>query len=271
MRHRKTLLLLLLAFSCALLKAKQAIDIHKVDSALHERLEYEDKDVLVKRMFANTAVDTSTQVVKEFKPKFETKYRSDEDFNYNQVNETYNYWQQLKKRLIAFLKKLFGYAPDAPDPEFITIVLKVISALAVIVVLVILIRIYIRSKNRSLFGKKNDKLTININDSEQLIQLADFSTLIAEYEKNQAYRTCVRLYFLWVLKSLKDKNAIQWLPDKTNSAYANGLQSSNLKQSFEYLAYIYEYVWYGEFELAQVDYSKAKEAFEHFIQKGVNV
>lgn len=268
MRHRKTLLLLLLAFSCALLKAKQAIDIHKVDSALHERLEYEDKDVLVKRMFANTAVDTSTQVVKEFKPKFETKYRSDEDFNYNQVNETYNYWQQLKKRLVAFLKKLFGYAPDAPDPDIISLIVKILSALVLIAVLIILIRIYIRTNNRSLFSKKNVELNIDINDSEQLIQLADFSSLIAEHENKQAYRICVRLYFLWVLKSLKEQNAIVWLPDKTNSTYANELRETDIQQTFNYLAYVYEYVWYGEFVLTDADYLKAKEAFEQFIMKG---
>jgi len=219
-------------------------------------------------MFANTATDTLTPNVEGFKAKFETKYRSDDEFNYRQINETYNFWQQLKKRIIEFLKKLFGYAPDAPDPDIISLIVKILSALVVIAVLIIFIRIYIRTSNRSLFSKKNEELNIDINDSEQLIQLVDFSTLIAEHENKQAYRICVRLYFLWVLKSLKEQNVIVWLPDKTNSTYANELRDTDIQQTFNYLAYVYEYVWYGEFVLTDADYLKAKEAFEQFIMKG---
>jgi len=248
--------------------AQQPININKIDSALPEKIEYEDKDVLVKRMFTNTATDTLTHNVKGFKAKFETKYRSDDEFNYRQINETYNFWQQLKKRIIEFLKKLFGYAPDAPDPDIISLIVKILSALVVIAVLIILIRIYIRTSNRNLFSKKNEELNIDINDSEQLIQLADFSSLIVDHENKQAYRICVRLYFLWVLKSLKEQNAIVWLPDKTNSTYANELRDTDTKQTFNYLAYVYEYVWYGEFVLTDADYLKAKEAFEQFIKKG---
>lgn len=248
--------------------AQQPININKIDSAVHEKIEYEDKDVLVKRMFANTATDTLTPKVNGFKAKFETKYRSDEEFKYHKINETYNFWQQLKKRIIEFIKKLFGYAPDAPDPDIISLTIKILSALIVIAVLIVFIRIYIRNRNRSLFGKRNEELTIDINDSEQLIQLADFSSLIADHENKQAYRICVRLYFLWVLKSLKEQNAIVWLPDKTNSTYANELRDTDTKQTFNYLAYVYEYVWYGEFVLTDADYLKAKEAFEQFIKKG---
>jgi hypothetical protein len=248
--------------------AQQPININKIDSTLPDKIAYEDKDVLVKRMFANTATDTLTPQINYFKAKFETKYRSDDEFNYRQINETYNFWQQLKKRIIELLKKLFGYAPDAPNPEIISLIVKILSALVVIAVLIIIIRIYIRNRNRSIFGKKDENLTIDINDSEQLIQLANFSTLIAEHEKKQDHRICVRLYFLWVLKSLKEQNAIVWLPDKTNSTYANELRDKDMQETFNYLAYVYEYVWYGEFALSDTDYLKAKETFEGFIKKG---
>lgn len=269
MRHKKPILLLLiLAFGIQLYAQKEAL-IQHIDSVLTESSAHVDNDSLLKRMYANTPTDTLARKVKGLKPGFETSYSNDEEFNYHDSNQTYNFWTQLKKRITAFLKKLFGYAPDAPNPDILSIVLKILSALVVLGVLGVIIRIYLRNNNRKFLNKGTNTLNIDINDSESLMQLANFETLIAENADRKAYRICVRLYFLWLLKVLKEQNAIQWLPDKTNSAYASELKESSTQHEFNYLAYVYEYVWYGEFTLTESDYLKAKQAFDNFIQKEV--
>jgi len=64
-----------------------------------------------------------------------------------------------------------------------------------------------------------------------------------------------------LLKSLSDKNTIEWDIEKTNSDYIREIKDNKLKQDFQFLSYIFEYSWYGEFELNDNDFSKAEAAF----------
>ncbi len=265
MKHKASLILLLF-FSVQLIAQKKSA-LEEVQTVLTDSFDF-DKDKLVKKMFADLPSDTTKRQVGNFKQDFKSEYLNDEEFNYT-GNGSYSYWQQLKKRLISFLEKLFGYAPDAPTPRFIDILIKALSGIAILIVLFIAIRIFIRHKGRWFFDKNNDELTLDIYDTANLIEKADFRQLIAENEKKGDTRSCIRLYFLWILKTLKDKNLINWLPDKTNSEYLSEITEQALKNQFSYLSYLYEYVWYGEFTLENNDYLKAKSAFEKLLQKEV--
>ena len=264
MKHKAFLILLL--FLSNQLIAQQDNSFKKIQSILTDSFDV-DKDISVNKMFADLSSDTLQRQVTGFNRDFRSSYLSDEEFNYTEGNDSYSYWQQIKKRLINFLKKLFGYAPDAPTPRFTEILIKTLVGIVILIVLSIAVRIFIRHKGRWFFDKKNEELTLDIYDTVNLIEKADFSQLIAENEKNGNIRTCIRLYFLWILKTLKDKNLIQWMPDKTNSEYHNEITDKALKDKFSYLSYLYEYVWYGEFALDNDDYLKAKSAFEKLLQK----
>ena len=59
---------------------------------------------------------------------------------------------------------------------------------------------------------------------------------------------------------------INFLPEKTNSDYYNEIQSEKIKFDFKYVSYLYNYIWYGEFELDTDTFDKAKESFIKMIQ-----
>ena len=64
-----------------------------------------------------------------------------------------------------------------------------------------------------------------------------------------------------LLKSLSDKNIIEWDIEKTNLDYQREIQNTEIKKNFRFLSYVYEYSWYGEFELTEDDFRKAENAF----------
>jgi len=72
---------------------------------------------------------------------------------------------------------------------------------------------------------------------------------------------------LWLLKSLSDRTIIDWDIEKTNTDYLSEIKSAEFKKEFEFLSYIYDYCWYGEFELNEEDFAKAENHFINAIQK----
>ena len=103
-------------------------------------------------------------------------------------------------------------------------------------------------------------------DVEKNIHLVDFEKLIKETLKSGEQRLSIRYYYLWLLKKMSDKNMIEWDIEKTNSDYLYELKEPLFKSDFEYVSYLYNYIWYGEFELDEPTFEKAKSVFEKIIK-----
>jgi hypothetical protein len=59
---------------------------------------------------------------------------------------------------------------------------------------------------------------------------------------------------------------IEWDIEKTNSDYLYELQSPVYKEEFTYLSYLYNYIWYGEFEIDDSTFKKAENRFKNSIK-----
>ena len=87
----------------------------------------------------------------------------------------------------------------------------------------------------------------------------DFDQLIADAEKQNAFKTAIRLRYLEALKILSHEELIQWRKDKTNRDYQDELISSPVKEAFEALSQSFEYAWYGDFNINEEAYKKIVE------------
>lgn len=81
---------------------------------------------------------------------------------------------------------------------------------------------------------------------------------------NGDYRLAVRLMFLRLLKSLADKNIIQYKQDRTNLDYLMQLHPTKYYQSFFRLTRHFEYTWYGHFDVAGDTYNIIAHEFNQF-------
>jgi len=78
------------------------------------------------------------------------------------------------------------------------------------------------------------------------------------------YRLAVRLMFLRLLKSLSERNIIQYKQDKTNLDYLMQLHPTSFYKDFLRITRNYEYSWYGKFEVSDKAYDIIKGEFDHF-------
>lgn len=78
------------------------------------------------------------------------------------------------------------------------------------------------------------------------------------------FRLAVRLWFLRSLKEMTDRDLINWKIDKTNSDYYYELSGSGLQQQFGRVSLIYDYIWYGDFEVDEMGYRKVEDDLRNF-------
>ncbi len=76
------------------------------------------------------------------------------------------------------------------------------------------------------------------------------------------YRLAVRYSYLNVLKQLEEKEIISWEQQKTNKDYIQEISEKNIKNSFEKLTRLYDFVWYGKFQINHIEFAKVQANFE---------
>jgi len=96
--------------------------------------------------------------------------------------------------------------------------------------------------------------------------LVDFEKLIQKSLELDEKRLSVRYYYLWLLKKMSEKHIIDWDLEKTNTDYLYEIKNQAQKEEFAYLSYLYNNIWYGEFELDDTTFVKTKNAFEKSIK-----
>lgn len=185
------------------------------------------------------------------------KYQGNE-FKYDvKTGEAQNLLARFFNWLGRILRNTFGI--DIPPGAF-----KVMEILVYILmgglVIYLLVRVFINEKFNSIFTKKAKSIKA-INLSEQHIETIDLNALLHEALQNNEYRLAIRYQFLKVLKKLSEKNLIEWHFEKTNSDYHKEITEPDLKARFKEVAYIYDYIWYGEQEVDNTMYDSANNLF----------
>jgi len=135
-----------------------------------------------------------------------------------------------------------------------------------ILVIYFIFRAVVNKEGNWVFGKSSDKNIIPVTDIEANIHATNFKKLIAEAEDNSNYRLAVRYYYLWLLKKLSVAEIIHYDVEKTNNDYQNEIKILEVKKEFAYTSYLYNYIWYGEFDVNNEQFRKAKRAFDSFLK-----
>lgn len=186
------------------------------------------------------------------------KMLSDEDYIYDRVGPTPKTpWERFKEWFWRMIDDLF-------DSNGGKIGLGILQYLLIAAALILIIYLLIKNDIRSLFFGKSASIAIDFKEFEEDIHTINFQELIAKAIQNKDYRKAVRLHFLKLLKELTDKNLIKWQIDKTNNDYTIELAKSKYSAQFNELALLYEYIWYGDFELNEESFKSTVSKFNAF-------
>lgn len=213
------------------------------------------QDVVVKR-------DSSDLDVTYFKENFKDNY-SDSDFNYS-INDTggINLMQRVLRKFFNWLGDVFGFDIDFIDYETLE---YIVYGLLGVIVLYLLIKFLLENPVSSVFKTENKDIE-GFSYVEENIEQIDFENLISKALKEKNYRLATRYLYLKSLKSLANKQVIEWHYEKTNTDYLNEIKDSQLKTLFKRVSYIYDYVWYGEFPIDEESFNKNKADFNELIK-----
>ena len=226
----------------------------------------DERIIQMKKLYQTVPADTSAKNAVLPDPHFREKYLSDADFNYNHNEGSKSFLDRLFEKIGLLLNKLFGAGTINKYSDLTEFAFFILCLLVVLAAIYLVVRILMKHKGVWFFKKKIESIVIDIHNTEQLIQSADFEQLISEIEMQGDTRQGIRLYYLWLLKDLKENELINWLPEKTNSDYLFELKEEKLKKKFSYLSYLYNYIWYGEFSIGDEDYIIARKAFLNYLK-----
>lgn len=106
-----------------------------------------------------------------------------------------------------------------------------------------------------------DNGSTEIMETHELRLPAYYDQEILQAEAATDFALAVRYRFLKTLAVLNEQGQINFLPEKTNSAYASEIRDDEMKHNFTRVYGIYEYVWYGENKLSTEQYESIKPLF----------
>jgi hypothetical protein len=144
-----------------------------------------------------------------------------------------------------------------------------ITWVVIIGIIITLIVLFLRSNGIGLFTarKRNIAIAESENEVSENIFEIDFETVINKYIVAGNHKIATRLLFLRLLKSMSEKNIVQYAPDKTNFDYLFALIGTASFNDFANVVKHYEYVWYGDFAVNEQQFNLIKNNFDELQQK----
>jgi hypothetical protein len=217
----------------------------------------------------NIKTDSSEVAVRKFDSEYKKRYK-DSDFVYEYKAPAKNAWDRFLDWLGDLFASLFRFSTNGVSGTVVGIVFKIVMFGIIGFAIYLIVKSILNQEGQWIFGKNSDKTMLQFSEIERNLQLVDFDKLIANCLQNNENRLAIRYYYLYLLKKMSAAGVIVWDIEKTNSDYLYEIKNPNKKAEFEYLSYLYNYIWYGEFDLEAQTFVKAKTAFETALKNIVN-
>ena len=187
------------------------------------------------------SVEPSDVEVRTPPDKWLEAYLEDPDYQYLQAAPpSPTWWDQLKAWFWNWLSDLF----DSSQQDRIW--LRVFQGLAILIVLYAIVR-YLKMDARGLFSMQGRSNVLRLDTDIEELRNTDFRSQAETAFNAGEAREAARLYYMYVLQVLDEKEAIDWMPQKTNQDYLHECRLLDFKSSFSRLTYLFDYIWYGDF------------------------
>lgn len=207
--------------------------------------------------------DLSTPVqIRAFDKNNIEVYKGDSDFDYTQAVQeegiVAKLWRWIKRKMLLLFEWLFGVGKAV---GYLANFLRVIPYIVAGIVILLLIKFFLKLNVKSIADGKSEKAQVILTEDEVLIQDGNIQEFIEKAIHQKNYRLAVRYYYLLVLQQLQNKDLIVWEQQKTNDDYIKELQKHIFHQSFGEITRLYDFVWYGNFEINAIEFSNVEAQF----------
>ena len=209
--------------------------------------------------------DSSKLNIKEITKSDLEEYKGDKDFNYAEAvaEKTFltNIKSWLKNILTRFFEAIFGVGKVSGILYFL---FKILPYLLLAFLIFLLIKFFLKVNFRNIITGEQKGPDVIIFDEENIIKNEDIRELISDAITLGNYRLAIRYYYLLILQQLSENQIIHWEQQKTNEDYINEIKIDTLKNDFKSITRLYDYIWYGEFNIDVLKFESIKPSFETF-------
>lgn len=194
-----------------------------------------------------------------FSPRTIENLKEDRAFDYTEKPAEENWWQQFKTWLwnlwLKFWRWLVG---DYQANGIIAFLVHVLPYLIISGIVIFLVWLFYKLNPGATFFSSSKKSEVFFSEEEEIIKSKNINELIEGALADKNYRLAVRYYYLLILRKLSENEIISYEFDKTNSDYIAEISTSNIKEQFRKATNLYDYVWYGNFDVTETDFQKAQ-------------
>lgn len=204
------------------------------------------------------AMDSTKPELREIRGAALDTYRQDEDFRYRTVQKELSLWDRFWLWFWRKVNAFFGRKGVQKGTEFF------IYGAAILLILFAIYK-FAGMDRRKLF-RSSGKNSIDFTEAVEDIHAMDLPQAIRQAEEEGSYHLALRLQYLNSLRILSDRQLIRYAINKTNHDYALELAGTPYAKSFARVTLLYEFGWYGEFEVTKDMYEKIREIFRDHVQ-----
>lgn len=213
----------------------------------------------------NKLIDTTS--IKIYTPTTEQEKEAYSELTYDIKIEKQQVSLNIIERFLEWLSDLiFG----KHDYSNVSTAREIIIWAVVIIGLIIIIIILTKTNLIGLVKAKGKNTAFNFSDITEDLEKINFEQRISDAIQIKDYRLAIRWHYLKILYLLDKHKFIVFAPYKTNFDYAYEISKENSKHQFKTTSKIYEFVWYGEFEIDENKYATSKKEFIEF-EKTIHV
>ena len=213
-------------------------------------------------------IDSSHIEKKTFDVSTIEEYKNSDDFEYETPETEPSIFEKLWNCIKNIIRNILEYLFEDIEPStgFLWVVLKVLPYLILAAALFFIIKYFLNIQTSNIL-KKNNKSIVKFGSDEELIKREDLNLLLKDAIENEEYRIAVRFYYLLILKKLTESGSLNWQQEKTNEDYIKELQETSLQSKFSESTRVYDFVWYGNFNINQTDFINAEALFNSILKK----
>lgn len=189
-------------------------------------------------------------------------YQEDQAFNYKEALPEDTWWSRFKQKINDLYNAFIRWLTGGDEASGIwAVIVELLPYLLIIGLLVFFVWLFMKIDSGSLLMEKIKAPETLLSDDEELIQRQDIQQLIDQAVAAGNYRLAVRFYYLYVLQKMSTKDLIDWQVQKTNHDYIFEVENQELRSQFSKVTAIYDYIWYGNFEVDKTAFAKAESSF----------
>lgn len=113
-------------------------------------------------------------------------------------------------------------------------------------------------------GKKYESIELeDLSPAE--IPRTELERLLEEALNQKNYRKAVRIYYLFILKDLSEREWIEWEKQKTNMHYVIEMNGKNEAPAFSKVVTYFEFIWYGKRDISENQFRSIQPNFTELL------